>query len=60
MESSGREKEDRVMELTDSEYGGFISFVFAALKETGKKREKEERTAEVAEALENLRAAGED
>ena len=59
-EPAGGEKECRAMGLTDSEYGGFIRFAFDALKETGEKREKEERTAELAEALENLQAAGED
>ena len=48
------------MELTDSEYKGFIRFAFDALKEAEEKREKEERTAELAEALENLQTAGED
>ena len=48
------------MELTDSEYEGFIRFAFDALKEAGEKREKEERTALFAEALENLQTAGED
>ena len=48
------------MELTDSEYEGFIRFAFDALKEAGEKREKKERTEELAEALENLRTAGED
>ena len=59
-ESAGSDKEGRVMELTDSEYEGFIRFAFYALKEAGVKREKEERTEELAEALENLRTAGED
>ena len=48
------------MDLTDSEYKGFIRFAFDALKEAGEKREKEERTALFAEALENLQTAGED
>ena len=57
---AGGDNGDRAMELTDSEYEGFIRFAFDALKEAGEKREKEERTALFAEALENLQTAGED
>ena len=59
-EPAGGEQARRAAELTDSEYEGLIRFAFDALKETGEKREKEERAAELAQALENLRTVGED